>query len=71
MRFVLLIALMATTASAEPVEPVELQSDISAKMNDVEEFRFMKALAAKMKVKVFLFGGTAAGFGHYVRWDLA
>jgi hypothetical protein len=37
----------------------------------VPEFQFIKELAERMKVRVWLFGGTAASFLHYVKWDLA
>ncbi len=36
----------------------------------VKEFNFIREEAEKMGVRVYLFGGTAAGFGHYVRLDL-
>ena len=36
----------------------------------VPEFSFIKEEADKLGVKVYLFGGTASAFGHYVRWDL-
>jgi formylglycine-generating enzyme required for sulfatase activity len=36
----------------------------------VPEFQFLKETAEKMGIRVWLFGGTAASFLHYVKWDL-
>ncbi len=35
----------------------------------VQEFVYLREIAENMGVRAWLFGGTAAGFGHYVRWD--
>lgn len=48
----------------------ELQRAIEQGLQKVPEFIFIKQLAKQMGVKVYLFGGTASGFAHYVRWDL-
>jgi hypothetical protein len=37
----------------------------------VSEFQFIKETAERMGVRVWLFGGTASSFLHYVKWDLA
>jgi hypothetical protein len=37
----------------------------------VPEFQFIRETAQKMGVRVWLFGGTASSFLHYVKWDLA
>jgi hypothetical protein len=37
----------------------------------VPEFQFIKETAERMGVRVWLFGGTASSFLHYVKWDLA
>ncbi len=39
-------------------------------MSRVPEFKFIQEEANKLGVKVYLFGGTASAFAHYVRWDL-
>jgi len=52
------------------VSPPELSRSISSRIERVEEFHFIREEAAKMGVRVWLFGGTAAGFAHYVKWDL-
>ncbi|MES2964248.1 MAG: hypothetical protein V4760_10185, partial [Bdellovibrionota bacterium] len=35
----------------------------------VPEFRFIRREAEKLGVRVYLFGGTAAGYAHYAKWD--
>jgi formylglycine-generating enzyme required for sulfatase activity len=37
----------------------------------VPEFQFIRETAVKMGLRVWLFGGTASSFLHYVKWDLA
>jgi hypothetical protein len=37
----------------------------------VPEFQFIRETAENMGVRVWLFGGTASSFLHYVKWDLA
>jgi hypothetical protein len=48
----------------------ELQGGISDRLKRVEEFRFIEEEAKRRGFRAWLFGGTAAGFGHYVKWDL-
>jgi hypothetical protein len=60
----------ATAQASSQVSESELSSAISTRIEKVPEFRFIREQAEKMGVKVYLFGGTAAGFGHYVKWDL-
>ncbi|MES2965110.1 MAG: hypothetical protein V4760_14590 [Bdellovibrionota bacterium] len=55
------IFLTARAFAAPVISPVDLEREIAA--------RVAKA-AQKMGVKVYLFGGTAAGFAHYVKWDM-
>ncbi|MEK7357720.1 MAG: hypothetical protein AAB250_14810, partial [Bdellovibrionota bacterium] len=52
------------------ITPSELEAEISKRLSRVPEFRFIREEAAKLGVKVYLFGGTAAGYAHYVKWDL-
>jgi hypothetical protein len=61
-------SVIAETVAA--ISERELAEGIAARIEKVPEFRFIREEAAKMGVKVYLFGGTAAGFGHYVKWDL-
>lgn len=48
----------------------ELLAHVSSKITLVPEFRFIRETAEKMGVRVWLFGGTAASFLHYAKWDL-
>jgi hypothetical protein len=48
----------------------ELLKGLSQNLSRVDEFRFLQEQANKLGVKVYLFGGTAAAFAHYVKWDL-
>jgi hypothetical protein len=43
---------------------------IQSKLMEVEEFRFIRREAERLGIKAYLFGGTAAGFAHYVHRDL-
>lgn len=45
----------------------EFEQALENNLSRVEEFRYAKALADSMGIRVYLFGGTAAGFGHYQR----
>ena len=64
-----LLGPVAIAASPSLTED-ELVREISARMDRVPQFKFIRDEAKKLGVKVYLFGGTAAGFAHYVRWDL-
>lgn len=57
-------------ASTVQIPPHELERVIAERVMRVEEFKVIREAAEAMGVKVYLFGGTAAGFGHYVKWDL-
>ncbi len=48
----------------------KLASEIAARRARVPEFEFIRNEAEKRGLRVWLFGGTAAGYGHYVKWDL-
>ncbi len=60
-----LINLNSTEINAD-----QLQRAIIDRLKRVKEFAFIRKEAEKIGVKVFIFGGTAAGFAHYVKWDL-
>jgi formylglycine-generating enzyme required for sulfatase activity len=47
-----------------------LSSEITARRARVPEFEFIRKEAEKRGLRVWLFGGTAAGYSHYVKWDL-
>lgn len=52
------------------VSEEELIQHLSHKIGDVVEFAYIRDLAHEMGVRVWLFGGTASSFLHYVKWDL-
>lgn len=53
------------------IQPAELTHHLSEKIDEVLEFKFMRSLAEKLGIRVWLFGGTASSFLHYAKWDLA
>ncbi|MBF0367553.1 MAG: hypothetical protein HQK50_18405 [Oligoflexia bacterium] len=53
------------------VDPQHLGEEIAKRLSRVYEFDRLKKMVEKNpQVKIYLFGGTAAAFAHYVRWDL-
>jgi ABC-type taurine transport system substrate-binding protein len=48
----------------------ELEQGIADRLRRVEEFRFIQDEATKLGVRAYLFGGTAAGYAHYIKWDM-
>jgi hypothetical protein len=63
--------LHAAVQSARPrISTQQLQSGIVAHRGKVAEFEFIKKEAEKRGLRVWLFGGTAASYSHYVNWDL-
>ena len=49
----------------------ELTRHVREKIIQVPEFHYMRERAERMGLRVWLFGGTASSFLHYVKWDLA
>ena len=60
------------TQAAENFRPAidRLASSLEERTMRVEEFHFLRAEAEKLGVRAWLFGGTAAAYAHYVKWDL-
>ncbi len=58
------------TTSTISITASELQTAIGPALDKVDEFRFIKKTAESLGIKVYLFGGTAAAFAHYLKWDL-
>ncbi len=48
----------------------ELRTGLVHGLERVDEFVFIKKRAKEIGIKVYLFGGTASAFAHYVKWDL-
>lgn len=51
------------------IESKEFESFSKAGLNKIPEFVFIKELAEKMNLRVWLFGGTASSYVHYAKWD--
>ncbi len=66
----LTILLLLPFMSFAAVEPIHLSQETYKRISLVPEFKFIQEEADKLGVKVYLFGGTASAFAHYVRWDL-
>lgn len=49
----------------------ELTPYVSEKIPSVPEFKAIREFAQLLGIRVWLFGGTASSFIHYVKWDLA
>lgn len=52
------------------VSTAQLETAVGERLLKVPEFKFIREQAEEMGLRVWLFGGTAAGFAHYVHWDL-
>lgn len=53
-----------------PLNEKRLAESLSRKIGQVLEFQYIRTLAEKKGIRVWLFGGSAASFLHYVKWDL-
>lgn len=58
-------------SSQKRIHRAELTAHVAAKIEQVLEFKYIRELAQKMGLRVWLFGGTASSFLHYAKWDLA
>lgn len=63
------ICVFVQLASAQ-VNPEEFISYVEKNLSRVDEFKFIQNYAHEQNIRVWLFGGTAAGFAHYAKWDL-
>lgn len=50
--------------------PELLETAISERLTLVEEFRTIRDACQELGIRCWLFGGTAAGYAHYVKWHL-
>lgn len=50
------------------ISPQELAHQVSEKIASVTEFQYIQSVAEQVGVRIWLFGGTASGFIHYVKW---
>jgi hypothetical protein len=58
------------SASQASIPQEAFSRQIAERMERVPEFKFIREEAQRLGVKAYLFGGTAAGFAHYVKWDM-
>jgi hypothetical protein len=72
MRFFIILCLSITASiGAESFSKEEFLKEIKSRMTRVEEFKYIQKTAKSLGIKdVYLFGGTAAAYAHYVKWDL-
>jgi formylglycine-generating enzyme required for sulfatase activity len=55
---------------AARLTPKHFASEIAVRRSLIPEFQFIKEEAEKRGLRVWLFGGTASGYAHYVKWDV-
>ena len=60
----------ALSSGGPEVTPDEFYAYLKEKTPKVIELDYIRKTAEKMGIHVWLFGGTAAGFAHYIKWDL-
>ncbi|MEK7356253.1 MAG: hypothetical protein AAB250_07375, partial [Bdellovibrionota bacterium] len=70
LRFVSILMSFVGSVAWGQVSTSEIELEILRNITRVPEFVFIRAEAEKLEVKAYLFGGTAAGYAHYVRNDL-
>ncbi len=68
--FNFLVSFSISISAFGQIAPQVISQETAARLERVPEFKFIKEEANKLGVKVYLFGGTASAFAHYVRWDL-
>jgi hypothetical protein len=64
------LLLSSPALANQSLNPQTLRAEIGAKRDSVPEFVEIKKEAERLGLRVWLFGGSAAGYGHYVAWDL-
>jgi len=71
MKFYIVTLLILFQLSLQAsVSPQDLENAVRLKIHHVPELVYIIEQANKLGFKAYLFGGTGAAFGHYVRWDL-
>ena len=59
------------TKTSGKITAQELSVEAAHKMLAVPEFQFIRKEAERLGLRVWLFGGTASSYLHYVKWNLA
>ena len=71
MKLLSLIIFFSFNTWAQTLELSNFVHELSARQSKVEEFVQIRKIATELGIKhVYMFGGTAAAWGHYVRWDM-
>ncbi len=70
LSLILQISVIHPEVQLEPVVPAELVQYIEAKRKSVSVFEMIRREAEALGVRVYLFGGSAAGFAYYAAWDM-
>ena len=60
----------ASSSAPPTITTSEFYQYVKEKIPQVPEFHFIQEQAKQMGIRIWLFGGTAAGFAHYIKWDL-
>lgn len=68
---IILILFLSFLGFSQELDLNDFVHELSARQSRVEEFVSIKKIANKLGIKnVYMFGGTAAAWGHYIRWDM-
>ena len=68
--YIALFFAAATAMAAFDISPTELENGIRENLMKTSQFAFIREESKKLGIKVYLFGGTAAAYAHYVKWDM-
>ena len=69
-RIIFFILFFAYSSFALEIDPVRFQSEVQRIVGKFPEFTYLKETAEKYGLKVYLFGGSASSFAHYVRENI-
>lgn len=62
---------VARVVDTKAISEKELSREATAKIALIPEFEYIREQAEKMGLRVWLFGGTASSYLHYVKWNVA
>lgn len=66
----ILVYIVFAFAQAQVITPKTLAEQISERIPRVEIFNYLREVGDQKKIKIYLFGGTAASYAHYVKSDM-
>ena len=71
LKALLLSFILSLQIYAQDFDLKEFVFEVNARQSRVEEFRYIRKVAKQLGIKnVYMFGGTAAAWAHYIRWDM-